>query len=63
VAQRGPGGLARVLAHAYPLQPAALGPLVANLADRFGTASELHALGRIQLDENGQLGAPATPLH
>jgi hypothetical protein len=63
VAQRGPGGTARVLACAYPLQPTALGPLVATLADRFGIASELHALGRIQLDENGQLGAPTTPLH
>ena len=63
VAQRGPAGRARVLAHGYPLQAAALGPLVANLADRFGIASDLHALGRIQLDENGQLGAPATALH
>lgn len=63
VAQRGPAGRARVLAHGYPMQPAALGPLVATMADRFGTASDLHALGRIQLDENGQLGAPATALH
>jgi hypothetical protein len=63
VAQRGPAGRARALAHGYPLQPAALGPLIAALADRFGTASDLHALGRIQLDESGQLGAPATALH
>jgi len=63
VAQRGPGGRARILAHGYPLQPAALGPLIATLADRFGTQSDLHALGRIQLDEMGQLGAPATALH
>jgi hypothetical protein len=63
VAQRGPAGRARVLAHAYPLQPAALGPLVATLAERFGTVSDLHALGKIQLDESGQLGAPATALH
>lgn len=63
VAQRGPAGRAQALAHAYPLQPAALGPLVAALADRFGTASDLHALGRIQLDDAGQLGAPATALH
>jgi len=63
VAQRGAAGRARVLAHGYPLQPTALGPLVATLADRFGTASDLHALGRIQLDESGQLSAPATALH
>ena len=63
VAQRGAAGRARVLAHAYPLQAAALGPLIAILADRFGTASDLHALGRIQLDDNGQLSAPATALH
>jgi hypothetical protein len=63
VAQRGAAGRAQVLAHAYPLQPAALGPLVATLADRFGTGSDLHALGRIQLDESGQLSAPAIALH
>jgi hypothetical protein len=63
VAQRGPAGRARVLAHAYPLQPSALGPLVAALADRFGAPSDLHALGRIQLDENGHLGAPDMALH
>ena len=63
VAQRGPAGRARALAHAYPLQPAALGSLVTDLADRFGTANDLHALGRVQLDENGQLGAPAIALH
>jgi len=63
VAQRGPAGRARVLAHAYPLQPAALGPLISAFADRFGTGSDAHALRRIQLDESGQLGAPATPLH
>ena len=63
LAQRGPGGRARVLAHGYPLHAAALGPLVATLADRFGIASDLHALGRIQLDEHGALGAPVTALH
>lgn len=63
VAQRGPAGRAHALAHAYPLQPNALGPLITALADRFGSASDLHALGRIQLDEAGQLGAPATALH
>lgn len=63
VAQRGPAGRAHVLAHGYPLQPAALGPLVTALADRFGTASNLHALDRIQLDESGALSAPAMALH
>jgi hypothetical protein len=63
VAQRGPGGRARVLAHGYPLQSSALGPLIAGLCDRFGTRADLHALGRIQLDEGGQLGAPATAVH
>ena len=63
VAQRGPGGRARTLAHAYPLQPAALGPLLAIVADHFGSTSDLHALGHIQLDENGQLSAPSLALH
>lgn len=63
VAQRGDGGQARALAHGYPLQPQALGALLALLADRYGIAGELHALGRIVLDEYGQLGAPATALH
>ena len=62
-AQRGEGGRARVLAHGYPLQPRALGALVTALAERFGVAPDLHALGRIQLDANGALGAPDTPLH
>ncbi|AND70502.1 hypothetical protein ATSB10_30480 [Dyella thiooxydans] len=63
VAQRGDGGLARVLAHGYPLQPQALGPLVTTLAERFDLAPDLHALGRIHLDAAGRLGAPDTPLH
>jgi hypothetical protein len=63
VAQRGAAGRAHVLAHGYPLHPGALGPLVTNLADRFGTTSDLHALGRIQLDEQGRLSAPAVALH
>jgi hypothetical protein len=62
-AQRGEGGRARVLAHGYPLQPRALGALVTALAARFDVAADLHALGRIQLDANGALGAPDTPLH
>ncbi|MGC1550329.1 MAG: hypothetical protein WA777_17555 [Rhodanobacter sp.] len=63
VAQRGDGGRARVLAQGYPLQPSALGPLVTALADQHGIPAELHALGRILLDDKGQLSAPATPLH
>ena len=63
VAQRGQGGQARALAHAYPLQPQALGPLLALLAERYGAPGELHALGRILLDEQGRLGAPAAALH
>ncbi|MES1153352.1 MAG: hypothetical protein ABUL45_00305, partial [Rhodanobacter sp.] len=63
VAQRGDGGHARALAHAYPLQPQALGPLLALLADRYGSAGELHALGRVVLGDDGRLGAPATSLH
>jgi hypothetical protein len=63
VAQRGEGGRARVLAHGYPLAPQALGPLLALLAERHGSAGELHALGRIVLDDAGGLGAPATALH
>lgn len=63
VAQCGDGGLARVLAHGYPLQPRALGALVSALAGQFGTAPDLHALGCIQLDADGRLGAPRTLLH
>ncbi|OOG38984.1 hypothetical protein [Rhodanobacter sp. C05] len=63
VAQRSAAGVARVLAHAYPLQPQALGPLLALLAERYHTAADLHALGRIVLDEHGRLGAPAIALH
>jgi hypothetical protein len=63
VAQRGEGGRARVLVHAYPLQPQVIGPLLALLADRHHAAVELHALGRISLDDDGQLTAPVTALH
>jgi hypothetical protein len=63
VAQRGEGGRARALAHGYPLQQQALGPLLARLADHYGIAAELHALGRVVLDDNGQLSAPAAALH
>ena len=63
VAQRGAAGLARVLAHGYPLRSSALGPLVTTLADQFGATSDLHALGKIQLDEHGLLSAPAAALH
>ena len=63
VSQRGERGQSRVLAHAWPLKPQALGSLLALLTDRHGSAGELHALGRIMLDEHGQLAAPATILH
>lgn len=63
VAQRGEAGGARVLAHAYPLQPQALGVLIPLLAERYGIVAELHAQGRIVLDKRGQLSAPATTLH
>lgn len=63
VAQRGEGGHARVLAHGYPLHPKALGPLVAALADQYGIAPDLHALGHILLDDQGHLSAPSEPLH
>ena len=63
VAQRSGQGQARALAHAWPLQPQALGSLLALLADRYGVASELHALGRIVFDEHGGLSAPPTILH
>lgn len=62
-AQRGAAGRAHVLAHGYPLHSAALGPLLAVLADRFDASSDLHALGKIQLDEQGALAAPGVALH
>lgn len=63
LAQRAEGGRARVLAHGYPLHPQALGPLVTQLAEGAGIAAELHALGRILLDDRGELGAPSQALH
>jgi len=63
VAQHGEGGRAQVLAHGYPLQPRALGPLLAALSARYGSAAELQAPGHIVLDEAGRLAAPAMPLH
>ncbi len=63
VAQPAGAGRSRVLAHGYPLQPQSLGPLLQQLADQYDIASELDALGRVVLDENGELAAPATVLH
>jgi hypothetical protein len=54
---------ARVLAHGYPLQPRALGLLAQRLAERYGIAAELAALGRVVLDDAGALGVPLTVLH
>ena len=62
-AQPGEGSQPRVLAHGYPLQPRALGPLLAALAERYGGSAELQRHGRIVLDEHGQLAAPSMPLH
>ncbi|MDQ7995550.1 MAG: hypothetical protein AAGC76_06830 [Luteibacter sp.] len=56
-------GKARVLAHGFPLAPDALTPLLQTLADRYGTDSEVHTLGRIMLDADGALTAPAPALH
>jgi hypothetical protein len=58
VAQRGAGLSPRVLAHGYPMEPGALGPLLALLAGRYGASTDLIALGRIMLDERGQLAVP-----
>ncbi len=63
LAERGENGRARVLANGYPLQPRALGPLAAVLAERYGLPAELHALGRIVLDDAGRLSAPTPSLH
>jgi len=63
VTQRGAGGRARALAHGYPLRPQALGSLLAQLTDHYGIVAELHASGRIVLDDDGRLGAPAAALH
>jgi len=52
----------QLLAHGYPMQAQALGPLVATLAARYGIATELHALGGVGLDEAG-LSVPAAPTH
>ena len=63
VAQRGAGGIARILAHGYPLRPQALGPLLVACADHYAIAGAMHALGRVWLDAHGGLGAPDTALH
>jgi hypothetical protein len=62
VAQPSPGK-ARILAHGYPLAPDALAPLLDALAERYATATELHALGKVMLDADGALSAPAPVLH
>ncbi|UPG85591.1 hypothetical protein L2Y94_20215 [Luteibacter aegosomatis] len=62
VAQPVPGK-ARVLAHGYPLAPGALGPLLDALVERYGAAAEVRTLGRMMLDADGRLDAPAPALH
>ncbi|MDQ6647290.1 MAG: hypothetical protein M3Y93_08660 [Pseudomonadota bacterium] len=63
VAQCGQGARARTLAHGYPLNPSALGPLLALFSDRYGVDGELHAMGRVVLDERGRLAAPGPSVH
>jgi hypothetical protein len=58
VAQPRPGDAPCVLAHGYPLQPQALGPLLQQLAAQYGTAAELDTRGKVVLDAAGGLGAP-----
>ena len=58
VAQRGTHMAPRVLAHGYPMEPGALGPLLTLLAGRYGAPADLIALGRILLDAHGRLTAP-----
>lgn len=62
VAQPAPGK-ARVLAHGYPLAPDALAPLLDAMVNRYGAAAEIHALGRVLLDADGALSAPAPVVH
>ena len=63
VAQRGEGGRSLALAHGYPLQPNARGPLLSMLAERYGLSPKLQSLGTIVLDARGALGAPEAALH
>ncbi|MBA2077009.1 hypothetical protein [Rhodanobacter sp. PCA2] len=63
VAQPGEASRPQVLAHAYPLQPRALGPMLEALSTRYGSARELQAPGGIVMDEHGRLAAPAQSLH
>lgn len=64
VAQAVAAGTARVLAHAWPLDQAALDHGVAQLAARFGASPQLQRLGRIVFDAAGtELAvADATPV-
>jgi hypothetical protein len=62
VAQPAPGK-ARILAHGYPLAPDALAPLLDTLVGRYGAKAEIHALGRVLLDADGALSAPAPVVH
>ncbi|MEW5302784.1 MAG: hypothetical protein WDW36_005532 [Sanguina aurantia] len=48
---------------AAPLQPSGREPLVAMLAERYGLANAVQALGTIVLDADGALGAPGAALH
>lgn len=62
VAQRGNDGAMQILAHGYPLQAGGLEALKTTFSTRYGSARELHALGRVVLDPEGRLGVPAATL-
>ncbi|HEY4294807.1 hypothetical protein [Luteibacter sp.] len=62
VAQPAPGK-ARVLAHGYPLAPDALAPLLDAMVERYDATAEIHALGKVLLDAEGKLSAPAPVVH
>ena len=63
VAQHETGGIVRILAHGYPLRPHALGPLRVALVGHYAAVGNMHQVGRVWLDANGGLGAPAIALH
>lgn len=55
LAQHDANGATRVLAHGYPLHPQGRAALIQHLADHYAIAPDLHALGRVAMDEGGQL--------
>lgn len=64
VAQQGnDAGAVKVLAHGYPLQAGGLESLLTALSTHYNIAREWHALGRVVLDADGRLTAPADSFH